>query len=90
MTIREVAAQLHHLSVGHINGSTYTKDALARLISDTLSKVPDKKRGSLMMIELPDGYWFFTVSQWGSIRDGFDYDIPENREQESRMIELFI
>jgi hypothetical protein len=35
---------------------------------------------------LHDGQrWFFTVDRWGDGPDGFDYTIPDTREQEARI-----
>ena len=39
----------------------------------------------VMEIALPDGRWFFTINRYG---DGYDYTIPNNRDEEARILAL--
>lgn len=89
MTIREVSSQLHNLSVaGYFNGEKFTKRELERFIAHWFRPGVDLKAGNRLVMEtvLHDGQrWFFTVDRWGDGPDGFDYTIPDNREQEARI-----
>ena len=84
MTIHDTAAQLHRLSVaGYFNGEKFTVKRLADQIAAWFRGTD--KRQIVMEIALPDGRWFFTVNRFGDGPDGYDYTIPETREQEARI-----
>ena len=87
MTIPQVASQLIGLSVGgYINGEKFTVDRLTSQIAAWFSGSTNKR--IVMEIALPDGRWFFTVNHYAASRDGFDYTIPETREQEAAIRRL--
>ena len=87
MTIPQVSRQLIGLSVGgYINGEKFTVDRLAAQIAKLFSGT--SKTQVVMEIALPDGRWFFTVNRFGKGHDGFDYTIPEDREQEAAVKRL--
>ena len=82
MTIHDTAAQLHRLSVaGYINGERFTVKRLENQIEAWFRGTD--KRQIVMEISLPDGRWFFTVNRFSEKPDGFDYTIPDTREQEA-------
>jgi hypothetical protein len=84
MTIHETADQLHRLSVaGYINGEKFTVKRLENQIAAWFRA--SGKRQIVMEIALPDGRWFFTVNRFSDKRDGYDYTIPDDREQEARI-----
>ena len=87
MTIQEVSKQLIQLSVaGYINGEKFTADRLTNQIASWFRG--SSKSRIVMEIALPDGRWFFSVNRFGNGRDGFDYTIPENREEEAAIKRL--
>lgn len=88
MTIREVARQLHDLSVGgYFNGIKFTRKELERNLADVFRPGTQLRAGNryVMEIALPDGRWLFTVNRYGDKSDGFDYTIPATREEEQRI-----
>ena len=86
MTLREISSQLHSLSVdGFFNRQKVT----VRWLEDYISTMLIRASGDSLVMEiaLPDGWWFFTIYKFtdgGKI--GFDYTIPDTREQESRVL----
>ena len=81
MTIHELVNQLHGLSVGgYFNGEKFSKSRLTDYIRKMLS---GRHNRLIMEISLPDGRWFFTVNRFSQANDGYDYYIPNNRENES-------
>jgi len=87
MTIREISSQLLHIAIdGRINGEKFSKAGLERYIS-TMFRGGDLKLGNAiaMEINLRDGHWLFTVERFSNEADGFDYYIPDTREQEDRI-----
>lgn len=77
MTIKNVAKALHGLSVGgFFNGEKFTVTRLENQIRAWM-------RGTnriVMQIALPDGWWYFTVTNHNG---SYLYNIPETREQEA-------
>lgn len=87
MTIPEISRQLHSLSVGgYFNGEKFSLNRLETYISSLL------RTGNRLVMEiaLPDGWWFFTISRISSKPDGFDYHIPETREEEENHIKVLL
>lgn len=83
MTIREISKQLHQLSHGIINGEHFTIRELERTISMWM-------RGSkryICEITLADSSWLFSIDRFADAADGYDYYIPDTREQEERLWE---
>ena len=85
MTIREIAEQLHNLSGGQINGQHYTKAETASYIYNMFRGSLKLKNRLVMQIVLPDGEWLMTVNRFSNEPDGFDYTIPDTREQEQML-----
>lgn len=93
MTIHELASQLHGLSVGgHFNGLKFSKRELESYISNMFRTGVSLKLGNRLVMEiaLPDGRWLFTVNRFSPATDGFDYTIPDTREEESRIQALLL
>lgn len=75
MTLREVSSQLYSLSVaGYFNGEKFTKSQLTEAMSHWMRT----RKSYIGEIALPDGRWFFEVTNYGG---GYDYYIPETRQQ---------
>lgn len=93
MTIKEVSASLYNLSVGGVfNGERFTASQFDRLISNYFREGVQLTLGNRVVLEitLPDGSWFFQVVRYNDKPDGFDYDIPDTREQEQRLLSEFL
>lgn len=91
MTIHELSNHLYNLSVGgYFNGEKFTRRQLELHIrsafkSEATLKIPHQY---VMEIALPDGRWMFSVNHYNSAADGFDYTIPDNRDQEQALRDL--
>ena len=82
MTIREITNQLYNLSVGgFFNKEKFTEERLHKYISN-MFRTGNKL---VMQIALPDGWWFFIINKFAETPDGYDYIIPDNRQQESKV-----
>lgn len=91
MTIYELSTQLHNSSVGgYFNGQKFSRRELERYIRLSFRPEVSLKLGNRLVMEiaLPDGRWFFTVNRYSDASDGFDYTIPEDREQEAKLLSL--
>lgn len=83
MTKLEVINQLADLSVNNIfNGERFSKQRLNTYISKMCRNIGDSL---VMNISLPDGDWYFRINRYSA--GGYDYYIPETREQEMRIVE---
>ena len=79
MTIKEVATQLYNLSVdGHINGEKFTK---SQFIDAVRAWMHGNYKSYIGEIYLPDGIWLFKITKWADRPDGYDYYIPDTKEQ---------
>lgn len=82
MTLHDTASQIIKLAVGgYINGEKFSESRLQTWLGKMLSE-PNSK--AVFEIALPDGRWFAEA-----IRDerfGYDYYIPDTREDEARII----
>ena len=93
MTIHEISNQLIDLSVGgYINGEKFSK---VRLENQLRRLFRDEEHLAIahtvvMEIALPDGRWFFSIDHHNDKPDGFDYWIPDNREQEADLFDRLI
>ena len=91
MTIHNLVNQLFDLSVaGHFNGERFTRAQLESHIRNAFRcedslKIPHKY---VMEIALCDGRWLFTINHYNDAADGFDYTIPDNRDQEQVLRDL--
>ena len=91
MTIHEVSTQLHKLSVdGFFNGEQFTKRELEAYIKGMFRPGTTLKADNRLVMEiaLRDGGWLFTIDRFSDRPDGFDYYIPDNRDQEARIWSL--
>lgn len=85
MTIHNIASQLHDLSVaGYFNGEKFSKAELEHYIRNMF------RTGSTLVMEiaLPDGRWFFKIERYANEADGYDYSIPDTREEEDKIFAL--
>lgn len=90
MTIHDVTSQLHSLSVGgYFNGEKFTVKQLQNCIADAFRSETTLAIAHtwVMEISLPDGRWLCAIEHYNDKSDGFDYTIPESREQESRLFD---
>lgn len=86
MTIREVCHQLYNLSVaGYFNREKFTETEITEVISDHFKYIP-RATDYLLEISLPDGRWHMLITRYADKPDGFDYIIPDNREEETKLI----
>lgn len=85
MTLHQVTDSLYSLS--HIfNGEHFTRERLHKYVSALLCKgIPKLGNRIAFEITLPDGCWLFEIIRYNDNRDGYDYYIPETREQETRI-----
>lgn len=93
MTITDIADQLVRLAKnkmfgiesGNLEWRKFSKTSLAthlKLHSPALDK------DYIMHISLPDGNWLLFIQRYSEKSDGFCYDIPEDREQEMKMLSM--
>ena len=89
MTIKYVAEQLYAQSVfGFFNGEKFTKAEFTNYLKRWFR--PELKTTRWVMeIALPDGRWHCVVSRYSESPDGFDYYIPETREQDKALVDSF-
>ena len=88
MTIHELTSSLFGISLGHFfNGEKWSRQELEHYIVNQFRPGTSLKlkNGFLMEICLPDGRWLTQVFRYSDKPDGFDYFIPDNREQEDRL-----
>lgn len=91
MTLHEVSTQLYNLTIdGFVNGEQFTKHQLEAILRKWMQNPEQLKIKNRLVIELclPDGRWFATVDRFADQADGYDYYIPETREQEQRIKDL--
>ena len=83
MTQLELVNQLADLAVdSRFNAEKFSKKRLYTYISKMCRNIGDSL---VMNISLPDGDWYFRINRYSA--GGFDYYIPETREQEMRIVE---
>lgn len=85
MTIHTVSSHLVDLSKV-INGEHFSKPRLEAMLN-SLFRVSDRYIGTIL---LPDGEWFFMVTRYATKPDGFDYYIPDNRDDNERLANLLL
>ena len=84
MTLQTISNQLFNLSLGgHFNGEKFSRQELTSYISAMF------RTGSKLIMEicLPDGRWFLKITKYADRSDGYDYYIPDTREQEALLKE---
>ena len=90
MTLYEISSQLHSLSVdGFFNHQKVTVCWLKDYIKENLIQ---KGKGSFLIeILLPDGWWHFVIHKFADgNRIGYDYTLPDTREQEAYIMNHFV
>ena len=92
MTIREIASQLHYLTSGHINGTKFSKRELEQALTKWMQNPEGNAIPNTYVLELtlPDGNWYSSVSRFADCRDGYDYYIPDTREDEAILLSKLI
>ena len=87
MTLNNVCNQLVSMAMaGRINGEKFNDYTLANYLEHWFA--PDRVRPDnkwFMTISLPDGEWMFYVYRYNNTPDGYDYYIPDTREQEAKL-----
>ena len=87
MTLNYIINQVYHLSVnGYFNHQKFTfadfKDAITRWMRGT--------NRYILEISLPDGWWYMSINKYNNNIDGYDYFIPDNREQEKHLLNYLV
>ena len=88
MTLHEITKQLFHLSIdNHFNGEHFTRQEFKHYIINMMRTSESLKiRNTIVMeISLADGSWLFAVNKFADTSDGYDYFIPDTREQEAQI-----
>ena len=67
-------------SISHSFNGMY--DVPKSWLSNYINKMVDGDRPYYMSIGLPDGDWLLKIYKYSDKEDGYDYFIPENREEE--------
>lgn len=90
MTLHEISTQLHHMTNGHINGEHFSRQALESNLHRWMRSCETNAIQNTHVIEvsLPDGTWLCEVHRFADVADGYDYYIPDTREQEARIWEM--
>ena len=92
MTLHEVSSQLYNLTSGHVCGENYTKTQLERVIRMWMrdSEHNTIKNRRVITIALPDGEWPATIDRFSASADGFDYWIPDTRDEAQAFWDRFL
>lgn len=93
MTLHDVSNALYNISVGgYFNGEKFTKSRLYSYIKNAFRdevRLPIPGR-VIMEISLPDGRWFMSINHYNDKPDGYDWWIPDTREQSDGLINQLI
>lgn len=84
MTLYGVCKNIISLS-DLINGERFTVRRLNAQLSAQFRGRTKIENKLVISIMLPDGEWLMTVNRFSTADDGFDYYIPETREQEDEI-----
>lgn len=92
MTIREVSDQIYDLTGGKINEQLFCKERLYKNIQTWFKDCEHNKikNGVVIHAELMDGGWYCLLTKYSNNIDGYDYYIPETREDEHKLILRFM
>ena len=93
MTITDIADQLVRLAENKMFGIEsdiveWKKLSKASLSAHLRLHRPAVNNDYIMHISLPDGNWLLFIRRYSEKSDGFCYDIPEDREQEMKMLSM--
>ena len=81
MTIKEIAHHLHSIAVS--DQQSPTKLQLTTYLSEIFRG--NDTKSFIFELALPDGWWHCKIVKYADRPDGYDYYIPETREQEKRL-----
>lgn len=86
MTLTDTCREVLNLTTDRkINGERFTIKRLATQVTSHL-RTPAKLGNRLAMtIQLPDGEWLMTIIRYADRTDGWNYYIPETRDEEKRL-----
>ena len=93
MTLHDVSTQLYNLTLGgFVNGEKFTKQQLEANLRRWMREPERLKIKNRLVIEicLQDGRWLATVDRFDDTPDGYDYYIPDTREQEQKLKDLLL
>ena len=88
MTLREVTNQIIELSP-IINREKFTKERLYKQCASMFRPEAGElkvKNSLIYTITLPDGVWYFKITQYAPGQ--FDYEIPETRKREQQIKDM--
>lgn len=86
MTLIQMADSIYRLSMGHVlNGEKHTKEGF-RYWFERMFFLNDRKNVLFSMV-LPDGEWLCIATHYD---DGYDYYVPDTREQEADLLKRFL
>ena len=86
MTLHETIQSVYGLTVaGYINREKMTLTAFEGYIKNLFKGNTKLSNRVVVEIALPDGWWLCQIIRFADRRDGFNYEIPETREQEQRI-----
>lgn len=93
MTITEIADQLVRIAENNMFGIEsdsleWRKFSKSGLSAHLRLHRPAVNNDYIMHISLPDGNWLLFIRRYSEKSDGFCYDIPEDREQEMKMLSM--
>lgn len=92
MTLKEISKELvNELAVGgYINREKYTADELKGYLESLFRSNLKLGNRAVIEIALPDGWWYMYVVRYVNRNDGFDYYIPDTRDEEKALIESLL
>ncbi len=87
MTLHDITTQLHNMTKGHINGECFSRQALESNLHRWMRGCENNaiQNSYILEVELADGKWLCEVHKFAESSDGYDYYIPDTREQEARI-----
>ena len=88
MTLREVASQIYGLTIdGFVNGEQFTRKELEQVLRKWMDHAESNVVPNVHVVELslPDGRWLAAVSNFRKTHDGYDYYVPDTREEEAHL-----
>ena len=91
MTLHEVSNQIYDLTIdGFVNGEQFTRRRLEQSIRRWMKDAEHNKIANRCVIELclQDGRWLAIIDKFSDAPDGYDYTIPDTRDQESRLWQM--
>ena len=90
MTLTTAINSVFSLSVaGYFNGEKFAKSEFSSYVAGMFRNADRLAVSGTLFLEiaLPDGRWLMTINK---VPGGYDYYIPDNREQEVRLYNLLL